>query len=128
VPPDGHRPRGTLSGEPNTKDVSSGGTQPLVTGPRPCNTLATSVALTGSADAGNAARRGVAPHAVGAGEDPQQPAFCRSAWALVRTCGGALGYLLANSLKEEQAASFWPKRCNDMASLSRLSGALALRP
>ena len=32
----------------------------------------------------------------------QQPAFCRSACALVFTCGGALGYLLANSLKDSR--------------------------
>ena len=64
----------------------------------------------------------------GSSPDRQQPERWRSACALVLTWGGALGYLLANSLKEEQAASFWPSRCRDMASLSKLSGALALRP
>ena len=57
---------------------------------------------------------------------PQQPARCRSVCAVVFTCDGALGNLVVSSLKDEQAASFWPNRCSDMASFKRLSGALAL--
>ena len=46
----------------------------------------------------------------------------RSVCAALFTRGGALGNLVYSSLKDEQAASFWPRRCSDMASLSRLSG------
>jgi hypothetical protein len=56
----------------------------------------------------------------------QQPLRWRSVWARLRTCAGGVGNLVASSLKEEQAASFWPSRCSDMASFRRLSGAFWL--
>ena len=53
----------------------------------------------------------------------QHPLRLRSASARARMRSGGVGYLLANSVKEEQAASFWPRRFRDMASFSRDSGA-----